>query len=164
MLKLTVRATDGGILDHAVAKIGPLPDVEAETQAYNLHISRLEPVATPRRLESINFGAKNFAGVFYGLADGYDKTLFDCLRDSDRCVQVALRHLASFLHRWSSNVPWTSLDIAAVRRRLLSDAAAKELARLFNLDWAAAFEGRTVSVKWCCVHGDLHGSNVLINI
>jgi CheY-like chemotaxis protein len=163
VLRLTLTGSDGTVRDHAVGKVGPLDDIEREADLYERHVSRLEPAATPRMLETIRYGAKDVAGVFYGLADGYDRTLFEAVRSSDAGVGNAIAAVSRFGRRWVEGVPWVKMDIAAIRRRLLSDASAREIFIRHDMTWAQEFEARAVSVKWCCIHGDLHGANVLLD-
>jgi Ser/Thr protein kinase RdoA (MazF antagonist) len=33
----------------------------------------------------------------------------------------------------------------------------------YELTWAAGFESRLIQTRWCCVHGDLHGENILVS-
>jgi aminoglycoside phosphotransferase (APT) family kinase protein len=69
--------------------------------------------------------------------------------------------IESSLRRWSEGVPQTRYEIRQVRRRLLTDADMERIAEKFELDWVAAFEDRLIQIRWCVIHGDLHGSNVL---
>lgn len=163
VLRITVTGSDGGIRDRAVAKLGTLQEIEAEAELYDRHVTRLEPVATPRRLETIQFGARDRAGVFYSLAEGYERSLFELVREKDPIVPTALVGLAHVLTKWSDGVPWQLKSITDVRRRLLSDKSAQLVISTYGLDWAGDFEALSIYPRWCCTHGDLHGGNVLVN-
>ena len=52
------------------------------------------------------------------------------------------------------------LLVSAVERSLRVHTAASRLQ--FDLAWTAEFEGRQIQTRWCCIHGDLHGENVLV--
>jgi hypothetical protein len=38
-----------------------------------------------------------------------------------------------------------------------------EIIPKFNLDWVEDFESQFIQVRWGCIHGDLHGSNILVS-
>jgi CheY-like chemotaxis protein len=163
VLRMIITGSDGGIRDRAVAKLGTLQEIEAEADRYDRHITRLEPVATPRRLETIQFGARDRAGVFYSLAEGYETSLFELVRQEVPIVPAAVDGLAHLLAKWSDGVPWQPKSIGDVRRRLLSDKSAQRVIQTYGLDWAQDFEALPIHSRWCCTHGDLHGMNVLVN-
>jgi len=157
-LKITDR---GGTLVHdAVAKIGSHSDVRDECERFDRFISRLDPDATPRKLAHLEYGAKARSGVFYGLADRFELTAFQVaggIGNPDRTVQG----VASALRRWSAGVPESRREICEVRRRLLSDADLDRVVEKYGLSWVPEFESKSIQMRWCIVHGDLHGSNVL---
>jgi CheY-like chemotaxis protein len=163
VFRLIISGESGAIRDFAVGKVGHLREVEQEADLYDRHISRLEPGATPRRLETIRYGARDLAGVFYGLAEGYDRTLFEAVIAKDAQLASATEAVSRFGSRWRDGVPWAKMDIGSIRRRLLSDSSVRNIFLQYNLTWADEFEARSVSVKWCCIHGDLHGANVLVD-
>ncbi|MFZ0408996.1 MAG: phosphotransferase [Cyanobium sp.] len=49
-----------------------------------------------------------------------------------------------------------------MRLRLISDQVLEEILQQFELSWTAEYEAREIQTRWCCVHGDLHGENVLV--
>ncbi len=45
---------------------------------------------------------------------------------------------------------------------LLSDEALRGIVSNRPISWLNEFEARQIQVRWCCIHGDLHGKNVLV--
>ncbi|BBM05581.1 hypothetical protein HAALTHF_23670n [Vreelandella aquamarina] len=91
-MRVKVTDTSGALIHNAVAKIGSMAEIQDEARRFDIHVSRLRPEATPRKLATIEFGGGALAGVFYGLADGYDKSVLDVLQDapqfSDKVVEA----------------------------------------------------------------------------
>ena len=163
-LVLRIRITDaGGARVHdAVAKLGSPADVMNESERFDRYVSRLDAPATPRKLAMLHFGGRGRAAIFYGLADGFDQTAFEISRASEEQVAKAIKGVESATARWLEDVGQTRKTIQVVRRRNLSDAEAAKLLEKFPIPWAAEFEGREIQTRWACIHGDLHGSNVLL--
>jgi Ser/Thr protein kinase RdoA (MazF antagonist) len=63
---------------------------------------------------------------------------------------------------WLEDVAESRRTIREVRQRLLSDEEQIEVLRNFPIAWASDFETREIQTRWSCVHGDLHGINVLV--
>lgn len=161
IVRLRITDTGGAPVLDAVAKIGPPGDVTDECDRFDRLVSRLDPNSTPRKLAHLQYGARDRAGVFYGLADGFDLTAFQVAGgESGRPVET-VRGVAFALRRWSERVPETRREIREIRRRLMSDGDLAEVVRTFSLAWIEDFESKYIQTRWCCVHGDLHGSNVL---
>ena len=45
---------------------------------------------------------------------------------------------------------------------MLGDALFEEIRAAYGLDWILDFEAREIQSRWACVHGDLHGCNILV--
>ena len=162
VLRLSISDAAGARVVDAIGKIGTRDEIRSEASRYELHVQRLASQATPRKLGTIEWGAGDVAGVFYGLEEGYDRDLFQALQDQLPEVGAVPGHLTMLTKGWRQGVPESRMTIAEVRRRLLDDEKAKELMEKFGLDWAREFEKREIQVRWCCVHGDLHPGNVLV--
>lgn len=159
---LSVFDESGARVIKAVAKIGSHKIIGEEVQNHNDYILRLDPDATPRHIETVEFGAKDIAGVFYSLAEGFDDNFFRLA--AERNVSDALKKsIPELTERWKEGVGERRLPIAQIRRAILSDQEADSLAETYNIDWKNEFERRIVQVKWCCTHGDFHGGNLLVN-
>lgn len=157
--KVVLSGSTGAVTHNAIAKIGSLQDVASEDQRYARHISRLAPESTPRKIGMYEHGAKVTAGVFYGLATGFDTNAW-----SNSALDP--RKLVESLH--SLLAPWAARDehrmyVRELRQRLLNDDGFNKVVEEYGLDWCSDFENRRVQVKWGCCHGDLHGLNVLCN-
>jgi len=153
----------GARVHNAVAKLGPLPAVRDEAGRYDTHVSRLKAAATPRKLALLEYGAKDSAAVFYQLANDFDGTAFDAaVWRTDASLAVATS-LEAMTIEWSEGVPETSRSVADIRRRMLDDDDFNEIVAKHALDWAPSLERGRAQSLWCCVHGDLHGENALVN-
>lgn len=162
---IRVRVTDSqGVQVHdAVAKLSKPSDVRWEGDRYDHHVTRLAPSATPRKLATLEFGAHKLAGVFFGLADGFDESAFDVAGNAPDRSETVIRSVEAATARWIDGVPETRRPVREIRQRLLDDASLDQVRERFNLDWIADFEVREIQAKWACCHGDLHGCNVLVS-
>lgn len=162
VLRVRVTDTSGALIHNAVAKIGSIAEIKDEARRFDIHVSRLKPEATPRKLATIEFGGGALAGVFYGLADGYDKSVLDVLQDAPQFSDKVVEAIKKTTCQWGEGVPNTRLHISEIRRRLLSDSAYEQLKSDYNLSFLWRMENREYQVRWPCVHGDLHVYNSLI--
>ena len=123
-----VRVTDsGGARIHdAVAKLGSLDDVRDEGDRYDNFVMRLDPRATPRKLATLEFGAGAMAGIFYGLAEGFEASTFDVARYQDGQSAKAIKSIEAVTKRWTDGVSETRRPIRCVRQRVLSDDGLRE--------------------------------------
>jgi hypothetical protein len=147
----------------AVAKIGSALAIRSEAERYDREVSRLRPEATPRRLEAPHLGDAELDAVFYSLADGYDQSGFDIAMQAPQAVPQVIKRICELTAPWRKGVPESKARIQDVRRRIVSDETYGALVACYSLDWAKAFEECAVQVRWCTVHGDFHGSNILVN-
>lgn len=148
---------------NAVAKIGSRTAIQTEAERYDTEISRLSPSATPRRLGPLEFSDEGTTGVFYGLAEGYDSSEFQIAIESQKTVTKIVDHIKRLTTPWSYHVPENRTTIGDIRRRILPDSKLREIKTTYSLDWVDEFERRTVQVRWCTIHGDLHGGNILVD-
>ena len=162
-LRLQLFDANGTPFQVAVAKLASLGKVMDENARYEQHVVLLDPASTPRKMVTLEFGAGATAGIFYQLADGYSHSLFATLGNDDARSAGAVEAAATALSRWAQGNAQVRQSIAAIRRSWLDDNKAGELILAFNLDWAPEFEAREVQTRPCCVHGDLHGENVLVS-
>jgi CheY-like chemotaxis protein len=147
VFRATVFDHAGSTRINAVAKIGSHAAIQTEALRYDCEVSRLSPNATPRRLETAEFGGKNTAAVFYSLADGYGRSLFQVATEAPAMVANIIAQIADLTAPWRDRVPESRSPIARIRRRVLGDTKFRELAATFSLDWAAEFERRDVLVN-----------------
>jgi CheY-like chemotaxis protein len=148
---------------NAIAKIGSHDAIATETRNYEREIARLDSRATPRLLGTIDFGGKDTAAVFYSLAEGYEKTLFDLVASDPSLAAIIVSRTAELTDSWNDGVPERQVKVRDVRRLILIDEKTQPLVEQFGIGWVDAFEQRRVQTRWSCVHGDLHGGNILVN-
>ena len=82
VIRLRVTDDRGVQVQHAVAKLAGLGQVREEGDRYDHYLTRLGHEATPRKLDTLEFGACNLAGIFFELADGFDENVFDVAKQA----------------------------------------------------------------------------------
>ncbi len=163
VIRVLVTDSQGVQVHDAVAKLSKPSDIRWEGDCYDRHVTRLAPAATPRKLATLEFGAHKLAGVFFGLADGFDESAFDVAGNAPERSEAVIRGVEAATARWIDGVPETRRSVKEIRERLLDDESLNQVMETFNLDWIADFEEREIQAKWACCHGDLHGCNVLVS-
>jgi CheY-like chemotaxis protein len=161
--RLQLFDASGTPIQVAVAKLAPLVTVQDENARYDTHVVLLDPASTPRKMVMLEFGAGATAGIFYQLAAGYETSLFATLGEDDARAARAVESVAIALALWAQGDAQVRRSVAAIRRLLLDDTTAAGLIAKYSLDWAPDFEAREIQTRWCGVHGDLHGENVLVS-
>ena len=162
VVRLRVTDTQGVQLHDAVAKLSTHMEVRGEGDRYDKYIARLDPIATPRKLAILEYGAHKLAGIFFGLAVGLGESVFDIVHSARRAESV-IQELRRVTAPWSEGVPETRRSIGELRRRLLDDESLRRIQCEFSLGWISEFEERMIQTRWTCGHGDLHGKNVLVS-
>jgi CheY-like chemotaxis protein len=162
VVRLRVTDVGGARVHDAVAKLGSPSEIIDECDRFDRLVSRLDARATPRKLATLDHGARARAGIFYGLAEGFDHTAFEMANGSDAFVAILVRNIEAATGRWLEDVAESRKTIREVRRRLLNDSDQAEILKTFPIPWALEFESRKIQMRWAYVHGDLHGSNLLI--
>lgn len=161
-LRLQLFSGDGRPIQQVVAKLAPHEKVRDENARHDVHIVLLDAAATPRKLLMHEFGAGSTAGLFYQLAEGYAASMFAVMAADDGKAAAAVSAASQLTARWSQGDAQTRQSIATIRRCWVSDEKAAELSEAYGLKWAAAFEANEIQTRWHCVHGDLHGENILV--
>jgi len=158
--KLQVDDGTGARIHESIAKIGPPSHIKDEVERHDRFISRLEAQATPRKVAVLSSGARATSGVFYSLATASDLNGFSYTEAGSSLIVEKIRNL---LLRWTENAPQRRTTIGDIRRSFIADEAFSGISHLINHDWVEGFEKNQVQAKWGCVHGDLHGLNVLVS-
>ncbi|WP_244613322.1 phosphotransferase [Methylosinus sp. Ce-a6] len=161
-LRLQLFDGSGAPLREVVAKLGSLDRVQDEDRRYEANVVLLNGAVTPRKMSMLEFGAGPTAGLFYQLAQGHDESMFAVMAKEDKRAASAVAATSAALADWSASKAETRRTVAKVRACWVEDEAAKALQAKYGLDWAAEFEGKQLQTRWCCVHGDLHGENILV--
>lgn len=162
-LRLEMYDQTGAPIREVVAKLGDLAKMQDEDARYDKHVTLLDGAATPRKMKLLEFGAGAMAGLFYQLASGHDASMFKTMAVEDALAAKAVAATADALAGWSNGKNQERRSIASIRAEWVSDEKAAELHAEYGLDWAAEFESRMIQTRWCCVHGDLHGENILVS-
>lgn len=162
-LRLQLFDSSGAPFREVVAKLATLDRVQDEDARYEAHIILLNGAVTPRKMAMLEFGAGPIAGLFYQLAQGHDVSLFATMAKDDARAAAAVAATAAAMNDWSVGKPETRRTVKEVRQCWVEDGKAAELQATYGLDWAAEFELRELQTRWCCVHGDLHGENILVD-
>jgi CheY-like chemotaxis protein len=143
------------------AKLGDRQEVANEIAAYDRHVQRL-PVGTfPHRTETLELGLCGKGAIFYRLADDYRSTLFDALAEDPQGAVKVIERLKSNMQIWIDAATVQPRSIAEIRRHILWDEEFEAIKTTHGLE-VDDIEAMTVDVRVGCVHGDLHGGNVLI--
>ena len=162
VVRLRITDSGGARVHDAVAKLGSPEDVRDEANRFDNLVSRLDPAATPRKLAMLEFGAGGLAGIFYGLAEGFELSAFDLALCQDGRAMAAINGVDAATRRWTDGVPETRRTIREIRRRVLEDDALSAILGRYAINWVNAFESVQIQTRWACIIGDLHGSNILV--
>lgn len=161
-LRLQLFDGGGAPFRQVVAKLGTLDRIQDEDGRYEANIVLLNGAVTPRKMAMLEFGAGPTAGLFYQLAQGHDESMFAVMAENDERAEGAVAATAAALADWSAGKAETRRTVAEIRACWVKDETAKALQTKYGLDWAAEFEDKSLQTRWCCVHGDLHGENILV--
>ena len=162
VIRLRITDRSGASVHDAIAKLGSISEVEDESARFETQISRLEHTATPRKLQTLKFGAKSRAGIFYGLANGFDLDGFGIVPLSSDLQAKVIRNAKLATSRWRVGVGETPKTGREIRRRLIKDDVFQNVIEPHRLLWIPEIEQRQIQTRWCTIHGDLHGANVLV--
>lgn len=163
VLRLRVIDSGGARVHDAVAKLGSPDDVCDEANRFDTLVARLDARATPRKLATLDFGAGARAGIFYGLAQGFEASAFDLALHQDGTWAGAIKGVEAATKQWTEGVGHTRRTIREVRLRVLSDDNLSRILEKYPINWAINFEANSIQTRWACIHGDLHGNNILIS-
>ncbi len=163
VLRAQVDDAHGARRAVCVAKLGVLASIRDERDRYRHGVvPLLAPGAYTPELDVVVAGAGNVGGLFYRLADGYERSLFDVLRANAGLAVGVVERVRVVEQDWQVGAPVAGVEVSTIRRILVSDAAMDDIRpELVGLD-TAAFEGRVAQVKRCHRHCDLHGLNLLV--
>ncbi|MGO4397963.1 response regulator [Achromobacter sp. PAB15] len=160
VFRLQVADVQGNVTQGVVGKLGPIGKIMDEANRYDKFANRLPPEATPRKIRVQKWGGGGDAGLFYQLAKGYDETVFSIISADDRIahtVQQLERLTADWVRRTEQK------QVCDIRRAQMSDDKYHEIVETFGIQWTAEIERKAVRTSWACTHGDMHGSNILVD-
>lgn len=163
VLRLKLTDVQGAPMYDCVCKIASRDVVFDESNRFDAHISRLDPKATPRKLDVLEYGAGDVCGIFYGLAAGFESDAFAVAAQNDDACAELVCNLETLTAPWRQGVPQTRKLIREIRASCISDDKFSGLRASIPHKWIEEFEQRAVQVINGCGHCDLHGLNVLVS-
>jgi CheY-like chemotaxis protein len=163
VLKVVVKDDVGAVRSVSIAKLGNSEKILLETQAYENHVKLLTAGAYAPEIFRIEKGVGRNSGVFYSLADEVENSLFDVAKDHAAQFPAVIVNLRGKMGRWNDASKALLLSVADVRRRLLSDDKLNALQTEHELAFINEVERLKLYVNFSCIHGDLHGANVLVS-
>lgn len=158
-----IRMSDerGGRLATVVAKLGTRADISKEIAAYDLHVKRLPLGTFPHKFEVIELGLCGAAAIFYQLAEEYDRTLFDVLSGDATGALAVVPRLRGTLSIWIDAGATRRVPISELREHVVWPAEFERIVADYSLN-VSDIEDTMVDCRIGCIHGDLHGGNILV--
>jgi len=155
---------DHSFMGRLAAKVGLVDDVRSERERFQANVpARLPPGAFATFADLVTEGCGSWGGIFYGLANGYPRNLFELAGEQIASAVAVVQRLQTQLRPWVDGAPISARDVGDVRRMFLSDANLPKVeGRLNGRRWRDA-EGRQIQARRAAQHGDLHGANILVN-
>jgi hypothetical protein len=153
----------GQVVHATAAKLGTLEEIEVEIAGFNRDAKRLPLGFFPPLTETVDRGACGAAGAFYTLAEGYDRSLFDLLATSDAGAAGVIGVMRQRMKIWTDASAMKRATVAGLRRRVIGDESYQNIVKQREFEFGD-IEGEAISFRECCVHGDLHGANVLLDV
>ncbi|TCQ15315.1 phosphotransferase [Rhizobium sp. PP-CC-3G-465] len=144
-------------------KLGTNNSVEVESLAYEQHVKRLKIGAFPPVFCTIDKGVGGDAGLFYTLADDNGETLFDVIARDPKYAATIVKAIRVGLERWSQASHVEEVGIHDIRRRVVNDDDFEAICKKFAIDNVMPTETSKLRASISCIHGDLHGGNILVD-
>jgi CheY-like chemotaxis protein len=163
VLKVIVRNANNAALITAAAKISSLPDIRDEGQRYRTDISRLAPGGFPQLSMTIDAGAGNHGGLFYGMVGDTVESLFNKIAEGHAGAAEIPHEIRRIESPWCHAKRLNDVSVAQIRRKLIGDPALRSIRDQLNGIDIGEIEARIVRVAHCCQHGDLHCANVVFD-
>ncbi|WP_192552551.1 response regulator [Pseudomonas sp. IzPS59] len=161
--RVEVRDARLTVIGIFVAKLGLSSKIQKENESYTRHV-RLMPMNTfTPLLLSMDKGLKEYSAIFYTLAEGYEETLFEIIRNDPSAAVDVIEKVRFSMERWSAARNVSRVKIGDIRRAKLSDENFEELIAKNQIEDIKDIEEFFVNASVSCTHGDLHGANVLVN-
>lgn len=160
VMRLRVFDSQGGQITALAVKFGRLHEISIEADAYERNVRHLPVGSFPHVVEIVQKGTCGVGAISYRLAEEYDRSLFDVLHaEPDQAAEMVGRVRAN-LRLWIDNSRQERWTVGRIRQRVLWDEQFTGICQAHSLD-LSEFEKLEVDVRIGCIHGDLHGGNVL---
>ena len=159
-LSTSVKDEEGRTLGSYFTKIGARTKMKEERERYQQFVSPLLKLGHYPALEyNIEAGLGKREALFYQLADGYTRSLFDVLVLCESAAIVVVEALRETFSPWAAVTERKSIRIRDLRAQKMNDSAF--LPYRGALSDVENFEAIELELTTSCQHGDLHGFNVL---
>ncbi len=163
VLAVSVIDSSGTIRANCGAKLGKVDKVDKEIAAYNKEVKNLKIGAFAHVLNYICHGLHGHSGIFYALAEDYKSTLFDVLKSDVDSANKAISIVRDSFYLWFQNTSLKTVQIKDIRKTFVSDDTFNTYVEQNNLSFLYEIEESEVMINTSCIHGDLHGGNILVN-
>lgn len=158
----TVKTSTGAQTAHAVSKLTRMDRAVEEKERYRAHIAGKLSAATYADLnDEVVAGCGGAAGLFYSVADSFKRDLFSILREKPEDAGRVVEELALTCAPWLTGVPHASKTWKDIRQTLIGDRGYFGVMGEYPI--VQISDDRAVQCIWTSQHGDLHGSNVLVD-
>ena len=145
------------------AKFDSRSTILSEIEQYRSLPTLLGPTTFASHADDITAGLGSKGVIFYQLATGFDRSLFDLVAEDDAVAGTAVAKLHQKVEPWLAGRENSSLRVREFRREIVSDSVLGQYqAELGDFDHRA-FEDSSMAISMCYQHGDLHGANVLVD-
>ena len=114
--------------------------------------------------DKVTDGLGTKSGIFYQLATGFDRSLFDLMAEDDSKAGVAVAKLQQKVEPWLNMRAGGTSRIRDFRREAVLDSVLDAYMEAKSDFDHEAFEERSVTISKCFQHGDLHGANILVDL
>ena len=162
VLRVTMKNAADQIILGTVAKLGSSDEILVEVTAFEKDAKRLPMGFFPPIADTVDKGVCGSAAVFYTIAAGYSRSLFDLLAADEAAAVGVLNVIRDRLGIWINAKAVRRETIAEARRRILWDETFAKIVGDHGLD-VVDIEAKPLQFGECCLHGDLHGTNVLLD-
>lgn len=155
--------SQSGVRALVFAKFESRSAILAEIQQYNRCLpTRLGPATFASYADDITAGLGSKGALFYQLATGFDRSLFDLIEDDDAAAAAAVEKLYEKVGPWLTTRENASIRIHDFRNKVVKDKVLAGYQAELGDD-NQTFEESEATVSICYQHGDLHGENVLVD-
>lgn len=160
------RVFDSGGARQATAfgKIGPLAAVMQEERSVGRYGgNHLDPSCIPTVSDRVRAGGGRHGGLFFAMAERFDRSLFDVLAVDEAAAVASLRNLREATRPWCDAAERRAISVGDLRRRRTEDRVIEQYSSTLSpLDWRR-LEDEVVEMTFAPQHGDMHGHNVLLD-
>lgn len=125
--------------------------------------AHLDPACIPTVSDRVRAGAGRYGGVFFSMAERFDRSLFHVLEQDAGTASSALRSLEELTEPWLDAGKGEAFRVRSLRQLRVPDRIMSQYeGELSALD-VELLEDRPVEFRVAPQHGDLHGHNLLVD-